>query len=241
MSKLTDNTNRIQGLIAEIEGLPKDRYEEGIIAGGAKFKGLVERTITEITAEDLAGVTQIGASAFREYSQLISITFPDSIKYIRDYAFYLCVGLTSITIPNSVISIGNSSFYGCSGITSINILNGIRQIGRDTFRGCVGLTSIIIPDSVTDIPAYAFYGCKSLENVIIGSGIKSFGNGVFSGGCEALKSITNKALTPPKIQSNTFSGVPADCIFYVPAESVEAYKTATNWSALADRIFAIEE
>lgn len=29
--------------------------------------------------------------------------------------------------------------------------------------------------------------------------------------------------------------------FYVPADSLEAYKTATNWSALADRIFPEEE
>lgn len=28
---------------------------------------------------------------------------------------------------------------------------------------------------------------------------------------------------------------------YVPADSLEAYKTATNWSAIADKIFPEEE
>ena len=33
--------------------------------------------------------------------------------------FFLCTGLTSVTIPNSVTSIGNYAFQNCTGLTDI--------------------------------------------------------------------------------------------------------------------------
>ena len=52
-------------------------------------------------------------------------------------------------------------------------------------------------------------------------------------------SVTILATTPPTLGgSNTFNDT-NNCPIYVPAESVDAYKTATNWSRLADRIQAI--
>lgn len=54
----------------------------------------------------------------------------------------------------------------------------------------------------------------------------------------SLKDIYFHSIIPPTITSSSIGNV--GCIkFYVPAESVEAYKAATNWSAYADKIFAI--
>ncbi len=36
-----------------------------------------------------------------------------SVKSIGDKAFDECVNITSVTIPNTVTSIGNYAFYGC--------------------------------------------------------------------------------------------------------------------------------
>ena len=49
-------------------------------------------------------VTSIGESAF-ESSSLTSVTIPDSVKSIGEYAFRYCTSLTSIDIPDSVMSI----------------------------------------------------------------------------------------------------------------------------------------
>lgn len=63
----------------------------------------------------------IGAYAFKNCSDLTSLTLPSSVTRIGDYAFYNCSGLTSLALPSSVTAIGGSAFEGCSGLTSIYV------------------------------------------------------------------------------------------------------------------------
>ena len=74
----------------------------------------------------------INASAFKNQTQLISISLPDSLTSIGDYAFYGCTGLTSVTIGKGVTSIGDSAFRDC-GLTSITIPDSVTSIGGSAF------------------------------------------------------------------------------------------------------------
>jgi hypothetical protein len=90
-------------------------------------------------------------------------------------------------------------------LTSITIPNSVTRIGDVAFFGCTGLTSITIPNSVTRIGREAFYGCTGLT------------------------SMTVEATNPP-YYSSTYKIVSNYNIpLYVPAGSVDAYKTATEW------------
>ena len=63
--------------------------------------------------------TSIGDSAFSRCFKLTSITIPDGVTSIGDYAFEEC-SITSITIPNSVTSIGDRAFSECySSLTDV--------------------------------------------------------------------------------------------------------------------------
>ena len=107
----------------------------------------------------------------------------------------------------NVTSIGSSTFYNCSNLTSIILPEGVTSIGGSAFEGCSSLTSINIPEDVMSIGNYAFLGCSSLT------------------------AITCKAETPPTIAGpNTFNKVNKSIPVYVPAKSVNAYKTASFWS-----------
>ena len=44
---------------------------------------------------------------------------------------------TSVTIPNSVTSIGNYAFRDCSGLTSVSIPNSVTSIGNGAFQNCI--------------------------------------------------------------------------------------------------------
>ena len=143
--------------------------------------------MTSITIPE--GVTSIGDYAFNGCSSLTSVTIPKSVTSIGEGAFSDCSGLTSITIPESVTSIGKGVFSGCSGLTSITIPEGVTSIGDEAFQGCSGLTSITIPEGVTSIGDDAFNGCSSLTSVTIPKGVTSIGGFAFWN-CSGLTSIT---------------------------------------------------
>jgi len=169
---------------------------------------------------------------------LTTFNIPSGTTKIRDYAFNYNLGFTSITIPDSVISIGDQAFNGCNAITSVTIGNSVTSIGRSAFSDCSQLTSITIPDSVTSIDSRAFISCRALTSVTIGNSVTSIGNSAFSS-CTKLTSITVLAATPPTIHSDSFQYNASGRKIYVPAESVEAYKAADNWSTYAADIEAI--
>lgn len=80
-------------------------------------------SMTFYIPSSLKSVTVTGGNilygAFYNCSSLTSITIPNSVTSIGDYAFYGCTGLTSVTIPNSVTSIGSNAFFNCTGLTKI--------------------------------------------------------------------------------------------------------------------------
>ena len=152
-------------------------------------------------------MTSIGYGAFRDCSNLQTITIPDSVTSIGNSAFYGCSGLTSITIPISVTSIGIETFRYCSRLTTITIPEGVTSIGYGAFRDCSNLQTITIPASVTNIDGEAFEGCSGLLSVTadpkwaarfystrafsftVADGVTSIGDLAFSG-CSRLTSIS---------------------------------------------------
>ena len=120
-------------------------------------------------------------------SNIKSISIPDCVTSIGNYAFYNCTSLTSITIPNSVTSIGTYAFYYCTSLTNIKLPNGIANIYNSTFYKCTSLTSITIPESVSTIGQYAFYLCTSLTSITILSKIAIYEYAFSS--CDSLNTV----------------------------------------------------
>ena len=177
-------------------------------------------------------VTIIGNSAFSDCYSLSSVNIPDSVTSIGSDAFYSCYSLSSVNIPDSVTSIGNGAFYSCYSLSSVNIPDNVTSIGDGAFDSCYSLSSVNIPDSVTSIGNGAFYSCYSLSSVNIPDNVTSIGNSAFYY-CYSFKYVYFNSNTPPAIQSDTFNNIANDCIFSIPAGSLSAYQSATNYTGYA--------
>ncbi len=188
------------------------------------------------------------------------ILFDNTITEIPDEAFYSALNiLNSLTIPRTVTKIGDCAFYqlqikelyGCENVTyigdhafssyyspyrlnikSLDIFPNVKHIGQYAFNFAMGFDEIIIPKGITHIPAGVFCANSSLTKVVIHEDVTHIGNRAFNSIGEdryfERDGVYIYAKTPPKIGNN---GVFTPGIkIYVPAESVEAYKSAENWA-----------
>ena len=172
-----------------------------------------------------------------DWRKTVSVEIGECVTTIGDLAFHGFLSLSGITIPNNVTSIGSQAFEQCIGLTTCSIGNGVTSIGVSSFGGCTGLTTINIPDSVTSLDQSAFHNCTSLTSVTIGSGCTSIGSTCF-GSCGNISTFTCKATTPPSLGGTVFGDTTVGVI-YVPAQSVNAYKSANRWSDYSSIIQAI--
>jgi len=123
--------------------------------------------------------------------------------------------------PHVRTKIGQYEFADDTSLTIYDIPKTATSINTHAFDGCSNLVSVKIPDSVIHIWDYAFYRCSSLETVIIrGTSTELGGSNVFNSTSSSLK-------------------------IYVPYSAdhsvLNSYKSATNWSSHADKIFELNE
>ena len=202
------------------------------------YSGFCKLTLNDDSVVEIEGSGELAEEMTRPYnSTVVSAVIGTLCTGIRWEVFKRCPLLTSVTIPDSVTSIGQSSLKFCSALTSITIPDSVTSIADYAFSSCTALATVTIGNGVTSIGAQNFLECTALATVTIGNGVTNIKSEAFSN-CSALTSITVKATTPPTLEGfGIFNS--STCPIYVPAESVETYKTATRWKTYASRIQAI--
>ena len=157
-------------------------------------------------------VAGIDAEAFYYDVAITSVTVPEGVTYIGDYAFAGCSSLTSVTLPTTVTSIGDGAFYACTSIESIALPNAVKSIGNGAFTGCSDLKTVTFPASLKTIGDGAFRKCTSLEVVSLQPSLESIGVEAFYD-CTSLKQVFMLKLDDNKIGSNAFTNCHEDFAF----------------------------
>lgn len=134
------------------------------------------------TGEDVlsfaSGVTSIESHALSDVRFVTSITFPSTLKTIKDRAFHYNPNYKgAIVLPDSVTTLGIEAFMNTK-ITSVSFGSGLSEIGEAAFYACRSLSVINIPGNVKKIGNDAFMGC-SISKVILNEGVEEIGTGAF--------------------------------------------------------------
>lgn len=173
-------------------------------------------------------VTRIGYEAFKN-CDITSISLPNSITTIREYAFRDCRDLITLTLPDSITTIEQYAFLYCTELISVDLSNQITIIDRFAFANCNALTAIDIPETVQIIDGYAFTNCTSLETVSIPSSVTNIGVRAFDD-CINLNTFNVYIATPIAINSDVFNNVNLSGVnLFVPSGSETDYNVASVW------------
>ena len=163
--------------------------------------------------------TQYGTLRYPK-GEIEGVIIPQGVTNVGRDAFYFWTSNNQpLVIPDSVTSIGNGAFYNWSANNQ----------------------PLVIPNSVTSISDWAFYNWSANNQpLVIPDSVTSIGHSAF-GNWSSVPYIEILATTPPTLASYTAFYNKNNAPIYVPDESVNAYKAATNWALLADRIFPISD
>ncbi len=124
---------------------------------------------------------------------MVSISLPQSLTQISEFAFLRCWGLTGISLPSGVTQLGRGAFAGCYNLKSILLPPGLTEICPDTFLDCASLSSVSLPEGLTKIGSSAFFGCYSLADIEFPSGLTTIGFDAFSGTGVVLPDLSGKS------------------------------------------------
>ncbi len=122
----------------------------------------------------------------------ITLTIPDSVKKIDDFAFYglgetitdsanisYLFGIDKIVLGDGLETLGNKPFSNIVSLKSLEIGDGMEIVNDKAFYKCVNLEEIKFGANVQKIGIRAFYGCKNLKSVVIPDSVKEIADYAF--------------------------------------------------------------
>ena len=195
----------------------------------------------------------------KQYPNVSYLVATDEVKWVKDDPVHI-VCKYNVTSTESATKLLNRYTN-----ISYQIIDGVRQdtvqmnytfdtLGEHTvkyklsgiiiyewlFLDCINLSSVVLTSNITEIRDAALANCTALKKVVAQNTLTSIKRDAFRNS-NNLTNITILAETPPVLEGSTVFDNTNNCPIYVPAESVDAYKAATNWSSLASRIKPISE
>lgn len=221
---------------------PSDTTGGGVIQFSGTLDNFPENIGIVTISDQLDNIGNYAFSAFNNMNNMwkraTGLVIEGNVTSIGTGSFQSWQAMKTLQLPDSLISIGDSSFYECNNLESVSFPSSLLTIGPNAFAYCQKLLALVIPDSVTTIGNYAFRLINSATTITIGYSVTQIGSNAFINATSCNEMIV-KPLLPPTITSTTFSGLKSACVIKVPAASLTAYQTASNWSAHASKMVGV--
>ena len=170
-------------------------------------------------------ITKINGTAFQSL-RVVELNLPNLTQVFDQYAFGNNTYLKTIILPK--LQVGTNSMFANSSIRDIQIpeLLAIRNnMFRNTNIQKLDLPKVSQISGVNFASASPFYVCNKLDTLILRN------QELITAPIDALTGLFNNAT----LMKNGSGYI------YVPQALIEDYKTATNWSSMANQFRAIED
>lgn len=147
------------------------KYRERIISDA--FKNYAERSATLDFNYSIAhGEVAVYNGSRAVHDLIIPCSIGENpVCTIGDNAFKNSSELESVTVEAALNEIGYLAFYNCSRLKNIEFKKPVGTISRSAFNRCTALESIALPHGCKKICTYAFRTCKSLRKILIPSSV----------------------------------------------------------------------
>lgn len=122
--------------------------------GSTIYMGSVEKVTLPST---ITNINKTFAS-----TKIKSIQIPASVKTLKEGAFRNCSNLTSVTLNEGLVSIGENAFSGCSQIKKITIPKTVTIVGKNAFQEMDMLASFTNNSSATCVLPTKRTGARNL-------------------------------------------------------------------------------
>ena len=149
-TKVSSHAFMIHELFGDISVLKKIT-----VASGNKAYKSIGGVVYSADGVDLVAVPQA----------IESLEISKEAKYIQEYAFYGCTGLTSLYIPDNIVYLSGGALRNTTRLVDLRLPQGMEDISWGVFQGCTSLKRIYIP--------------KLVES----GDYHGYGSGIFSSSC----------------------------------------------------------
>ena len=205
----------VQGNSATYTGSTPTSSQDGYVFTG----WLPDGTNIQAATDCVAQFRDINTPVSKYLARTMTAYESDTATKVAQYAFYQNTALQ--TVETTATTIEQYAFSGCTNLESVetNGTTGV-SIAQYAFQNCSKLEIVDLKNTgANTLGANSFASVAALAHLIIRS--------------ETVSTLSaTSALAGTKIASGTGA-------IYVPAELVDSYKAASNWSTYASQIFPI--
>lgn len=159
----------------------------------------------------------------------LSFSYSGTAKALKgEFSYFHSFVMPNVRVENNVLYAG----VDCEGLFSSN--------STSVRRNPHYLEGVDLRGSkIKKLYSYAFCDFTELKKVWLPEGLTNLAAGVFWG-CTGLEEVHFTSETPPTLGSGVFKEAPTTCKFYVPAGTLSAYTSASNYPSASTYTY-IEE
>lgn len=201
-----------------------------------------------ITAVRLGNGCKLYDYAFSYAYGIETVTLPEGLSDFNVESFRNCRSLKALTLPSAAggMSLGTNLFMGCFALRAVSLPKNVTDGAGYTFSGCQSLSLVDMhagrtynyeynetgveiasfPTGCTRIGSTTFVAASKFRKVVVPTSVTTIDGNAFQS--VGLEEIHFRRTTPPTSASSSW-GIPTDCKIYVPAGTLSAYTSATNY------------